>query len=86
MTPSDLKYQHEQHQPDSLFFERDTMKFFGDTMSNYTVPRKLVQVKDHHDIVHECWELRRKRPVNGGLQTSAYFDATTFERIRGEEL
>lgn len=33
MTPSELKYQVEQ--TGSNFFDRKTMKFFGDTMKNY---------------------------------------------------
>lgn len=67
MNPSDLKYHHHRLNPDSHFFDRDTMRFFGDTMSNYGV------------ITHEdCYELRRKRPVKEGLRRSAYFDKVTF--------
>ena len=72
MTPSELKYHHLRLNPDSHFFDRDTMRFFGDTMSNYGV------------ITHEdCYELRRKRPVKHGLQATVYFDKETFE-IRGD--
>ncbi len=70
MTPSELKYQHETKNPESHYFTRDTMKHFGDRMKNYGV-RELP----------DCFELYRKRPVNGGLQTSAYFDKVTFKRI-----
>ena len=37
MTPSELKANIRAHDPDSHFFDRKTMKFFGDTMSNYGV-------------------------------------------------
>ena len=68
MTPFDLKYHHERLNPDSHFFDRDTMRFFGDTMGNYGV------------ITHEdCYELRRKRPVKHGLQASVCSDKETFE-------
>ena len=68
MTPAELKRQHEIHCPDSHYFDRDTMRFFGDTMSNYGV------------IMHEdCYELRRRRPVKHGLRSSTYFDKNTFE-------
>jgi hypothetical protein len=69
MTPSELKARVEQGQ-DRYFFTRDTMKFFGDTMRNYSV-RDLGNV----------WELYRKRPVKHGLQSSAYFDKQTFQRV-----
>ncbi len=69
MTTSELKYQVGQGQ-DRLFFTRDTMKFFGDTMRNYGV-------RDASD----SWELYRKQPVKHGLQSSAYFDKETFRRV-----
>ena len=68
MTPSDLKYHHERLNPGSHFFDRDTMRYFGDTMGNYSV------------ITHkDCYELRRKKPVKEGLQYTTYFDKVTFE-------
>ena len=46
MTPSQLKYQYQRHNHDGHYFDRSTMRFFGDTMANYKV------------IEHEyCWEL-----------------------------
>jgi len=69
MTPSELKYQHETTHPDSHFFDRKIMKFFGDTMKNYGVRS-----------CGECWELYRKRPVKSGLRGSAYFNKATFGR------
>ena len=70
MTPSDLKYEVERGE-DSHFFERSSMKFFGDTMRNYGV-------RDAGD----CWELYRKRPVMHGLKNSTFFDKITFARTR----
>jgi hypothetical protein len=70
MTPSELKYQHETAHPDTHFFDRKTMKFFGDTMKNYGVVP-----------CGECWELYRKRPVKNGLKDSAYFDKRDFRRV-----
>lgn len=68
MTPSELKFHHERLNPNSHYFDRDSMRFFGDTMGNYGV------------ITHEdCYELRRKRPVKAGLKYSVYFDKQTFE-------
>lgn len=49
MTPSQLKQLHEHHDPDSYFFSRKTMSFFGDTMRNFGVFR-----------IGEYWVLYRK--------------------------
>lgn len=37
MTPVELKCKVLQANPDSKFFDRETMNFFGDTMHNYGV-------------------------------------------------
>lgn len=74
MTPSELKYHVEQAGHCPYYFARDTMKFFGDTMKNYGV-------RDAGD----CWELWRKNPVKHGLQSSAFFNKQTFERVHTRE-
>jgi hypothetical protein len=73
MNPSELKYNHELHNPNSYFFTRDTMRFFGDTMKNYGVKDK-----------GSYFELYRKQPVKHGLNSSHYFDKTTFEQLSKE--
>jgi len=89
MTPSELKYQVEQAGHESYFFERKTMKFFGDTMKNYGV-RDGGFIKTSYDengnycpdgCTIECWELYRKRPVKHGLQESAFFSKQTFKKV-----
>lgn len=70
-TPGQLKYWHCLMHPDSHFFDYKTMKFFRDTMKNYGI-------RNHAD----CIELVRKRPVNGGLTASAYFDRITLKQIK----
>lgn len=73
MTPSQLKYNHESLNPNSFYFTRDTMKFFGDTMRNYGV-------RTHSD----SYELYRKQPVKHGLKNSAFFDKTSFIKLHKE--
>lgn len=79
MTPSDLKYHVTE--TGSSFFDRSSMKFFGDTMSNYGVRAKPVKVTTHSGEARECWELYRKRAVKHGLRSASYFDCKTFERV-----
>lgn len=86
MNASELKYNVEK--TGSNFFSHDSMKFFGDTMSNYGVRRTTVQSNyDQNDnwsdngVSVEVYELYRRRPVKHGLQSSAYFDVNTFARV-----
>ena len=65
----------------SCFFSRSSMKFFGDTMANYYVPRQHVTVTTSSGDKFQCHELQRRKPVMHGLSDSAYFDINTFKRI-----
>tara|TARA_R110002020_G_scaffold428322_1_gene637880 strand:- start:1001 stop:1270 length:270 start_codon:yes stop_codon:yes gene_type:complete len=78
---SDLKYMHEYKNKDSHFFDRSSMRFFGDTMSNYVCSSKTVEINTYSDGIIVCYELRRKKPVKRGLQSSAFFCAENFNRI-----
>jgi hypothetical protein len=73
MTPSQLKANVAA--TGSYFFTRDSMKFFGDRMSNYGV--RTASTVDGTSV----WELYRKRPVKHNLQGSAYFDKGTFSQL-----
>ncbi len=87
MTPSELKFIL-QDKDDSHFFDRANMKFAGDTMRNYGIRSTTIKtlyvngvyVGDKDGVSVEVWELYRKNPVKCGLQSSAYFDKTTFNQ------
>lgn len=93
MTASELKSRIEQSGVEQSgveqhFFTRQTMKFFGDSMSNYGVRNTYVVSSFDADgnyveggIRRQVWELWRKRPNKHGLQSSAYFDPFTFKRV-----
>ena len=74
MTPSELKTNIQANDPDSHFFDRKTMQFFGDTMRNYWV------LKTEIEGVAVC-ELYRKRPVKHGLKSSAFFRVSDFQQV-----
>ena len=74
MTPSKLKANILAHDPDSLYFDRKTMQFFGDTMKNYGVRKAEIGGVP-------VWELYRKMPVKHGLKSSAFFRATDFQQV-----
>ena len=70
-----------------LYFHRETMKAFGDTMRNYGV--KMVEIELDNAFNHDgsraranVWELYRRRPVDEGLNSSAFFAMDDFRLIR----
>lgn len=63
----------------SYFFDRLSMKCFGDTMQNYAVCTATVNTHTRENVL--VWELYRKNPVKYGLQSSCYFDKETFKRV-----
>ena len=67
----------------SYFFDKETMKHFGDTLSNYRVAAKPVLVETWSGE-YLCWALHRKRPVKMGLQSIAYFDCSNFQRVHAK--
>lgn len=71
MTPAELKYKHLQAFPTSHFFNRETMRAFGDTMNNYGVL----------SYDEKTWMLYRKRPVKHGVQSPVFFDKETFKIV-----
>ncbi len=91
-TASDLKGFVESFNPNSNFFARKIMRFFGDTMRNYGVRKtKVIANFDTNGAYHpdgvelEVYELYRHKPVKHGVQKSAYFHAETFKRIHPKD-
>ena len=71
MTASELKARYEEATPDGHFFERGSMRFFGDTMKNYGVRACRVKLWNAGEL--NAIELFRRRPVKNGLKSSHYF-------------
>lgn len=69
--------------PGGHFFDRDTLKFFGERLSDMRVLSETKTIKDCLGEMHECYvlsRLQRKHP-GGPKRTYAYFDVETFEDI-----
>lgn len=81
ITPTELKRRVIACNHESHFFDRETMRYFGDTMANFGVSREPVRIKTREGEVLLAWELYRKKPVECGLQSSNYFDVTTYKRV-----
>ena len=78
MTASELKAKVEARGTASYFFTRETLRFFGDTMSNYGVRETVIDTWSENNV--EVYELYRRRPVKHGLWSSAYFRKDTLEQ------
>lgn len=76
-TKSDLK--KELTAQGSYFFTRSTMRFFGDTMQNYSLSSTVVTNRNRKIV--DVWKLSRKKPVKCGLQKPTYFDKVTLNRV-----
>ena len=70
--PSELKAIYQKMNPDGHYFDRKTMRFFGDTMANYRLYTTEVVDKDMGQLGF-VYELARAKPVKHGLQRSHYF-------------
>ncbi len=88
MNASELKANVEHNGHDRLFFTRDTMKFFGDTMKNYGVRATTIRYTEWvgdeptgRTVYLDVWELFRRRPVKHGMRDSAFFTQDTFRRV-----
>lgn len=80
---STLQYEHERKHPNSHFFDRDTLKFFGERISDMRVLKGTVKVTSVSGDVHTCYmlsSLQRKAP-GGPKRTYHYFDTETFDHI-----
>lgn len=80
MTPSELKYKVEQSGHETHFFDRKTMRFFGDTMKNYGVSGPITITTNSGETC-KAYELFRRKPVKHGLRDSAWFHSEEFRRV-----
>lgn len=79
-----LIQKHKENQPQSHFFDHDTLKFFGERISEMYVFKNTEMIKDYSGNVHECYclsSLQRKNPIRP-TRVYHYFDVNTFEEVR----
>jgi hypothetical protein len=83
MTISDLVREYYRHNPDGHFFDRETLKYFGETLSTMRVLKDTVTFNDYCGNPHTCYVVSRlqKKFPGGPRRSLAYFDTTTFDDI-----
>lgn len=80
---NDLKREYYAKHPDGHFFDRDTLKFFGESMSQMRLLKGTVEVTDILSEKHTCYvlsSLQRKHPC-GPRRTRHYFDVETLDAV-----
>lgn len=83
MSVYELKRKYQEKNPEGHFFDKETLKYWGDRLSDFTVLAKPVKVRDYRGNMCACYVLRRKHP-KGNTWQEAYFDTVTLRQIHGE--
>lgn len=87
MTVGELIYEYEKYNPNGYFFDRDTLKFFGERVSEMRILKGTTLVKDYSGKEHWCYvlsTLQRNHPC-GARRCYAFFDRGTYEEIIPQE-
>lgn len=83
MTIYGLKARHEGKHPGSHFFDPDTLRFFGERLSEMRVLKQIETVTSAGGEKHTCYcvsSLQRKAP-GGPRRKYHYFDVDTLEHV-----
>lgn len=78
-----LKSAYEAKHPDGHYFDNDTLKYFGERLSEMRVLKDTIEITDECGNKHTCYVLSkfsRKYPT-GARRTYDYFDVDTFDII-----
>ena len=69
--------------PNGHYFDQDTLKFFGERLSDMRVYKKTEIKEDYRGKKHVCYILSRiqRNHPDGPKRTLAYFDVETLEDI-----
>ena len=69
--------------PEGHYFDKETLNFFGERLSDMRLLKKTAKVKDMRGVEREAYvisRLQRKHP-GGPQRTYAYFDVDTLTPI-----
>ena len=83
MTVYGLITRYQNANPYGHFFDHDTLKFFGERISEMRILKATEKVKDISGEEHECYvlsSLQRKHPIRP-TRSYHYFDVNTFKEV-----
>ena len=86
MTVSRLKFRIKEHHPDDHYFDRETMKFFGNRESEMYVHKKPIRLLCNDGKTRTAWVLKRVNRRDAFKDCAPfvsydYFDTRTFRRL-----
>ena len=69
--------------PDGHYFDQDTLKFFGERLSDMRINKTMAVREDDRGEKHKCYVVSRlqRGHSNGPKRTLGYFDVVTLEDI-----
>ena len=72
-----------QHNPHGHYFDRDTLKVYGERISEMRVLKEIETVTDISGEVHQayCLSSRQHKYPGGPRRKYTYFDVNTFDDI-----
>lgn len=79
----DLKRAYERKYPNKHFFDKETLKFFGERMSDMRILKNTVTITESDGNEIECYilsSLQRNHPL-GARRVYHYFDVNTLRAI-----
>ena len=83
MTIYQLMNRYREHNPRGHYFDRDSLKWFGERMSEMRVLKGVATVIDTYGKEHTCYvvsSIQHKHPC-GPTRHYAYFDTVTYDHI-----
>lgn len=83
MNISKLMSNYKKNNPDGHFSDKETLKFFGERLSEMKVLKDEVTIEDYAGNKHSCYcvsSYQRKHPL-GARKAYHYFDTETFDII-----
>lgn len=84
----ELKTEYYIKHPDGHFFDRDTLKWFGERISDMRFSSVPVEIVDVCGKVHSCYTLKSLQRANpsGPKWKTHYFDVETITQVFPEEV
>lgn len=82
-TAYELKNAHMEKHPNSHYFDSETLKFFGESMSTMRVLKNTAKIKDVSGDMHTCYILSKRSKGFNGKYTRKYdyFDTETLSHV-----
>ena len=79
----EFKAEYERRHPGDHFFDHETLKFFGETMSSMRLLKCKARVKELCGEEHTCFVLSTSQriPFVGRRRKYHYFDCETLDNI-----